>query len=263
MKADHFLNRNLVHTYSQTPVREVIKLMIEKNVSSVLIHDDHEKVVGIFTERDVVRKFTLLDKEDKLDALINTVMSRPVIYADSNRLEASIKDLYKTHGYRHFPVRSGNSDDFHDVLGILTVTDFLHIGDASLKDEQGESAAKKRNQLVVVCGDDEALKTYEKLLKFYDIEIVKPLAPSQEAISELIANAINENVFIFYDMDFFSVEQNIKWTQSLKKARLFLTTSEEKIVSPYRSIFNQADQHIFLKPIDISYLAWLLQKTNS
>lgn len=263
MKVDHLLNRNLVHASSQTPVREVIKLMIEMNVSSVLIHDENEKVVGIFTERDVVRKFTLLDKPDKLDALINTVMSRPVIYADSNRLEASIKDLYNTHSYRHFPVRSGDSDDFHDVLGILTVTDFLHIGNPSPRDKEGESCVKTKKQLIVVCGDDEALKTYEKLLEFYDIELVKAPVSSEEGISELIAKAISNNQFIFYDMDFFSVEQNIKWTQSLKKARLFLTTSEEKIVSPYRSIFNQADQHILLKPVDISYLAWLLQKANT
>lgn len=261
MKVDHLLNRNLVHTSAQTPVRDVIKLMIEMNVSSVLIHDDNEKVVGIFTERDVVRKFTLLDKQDKLDALINTVMSRPVVYADSDRLIDSIRELYKTHGYRHFPVRSGLSDDFRDVLGLLTVTDFLHMGDASSK-EISEPLSNKQQKLFVVCGDDDALKTYEKLLEFYDIEIVKAMAPSEESVTNLMLQAINEKAFIFYDMDFFSVAQNIKWTQILKKARVLLTTSEEKIVRPYRSFFNKADQHILLKPIDISYLAWLLQKSN-
>ena len=261
MKADQLLNRKLVHTSSQTQVRDVIKLMIEMNVSSVLIHDDNEKVVGIFTERDVVRKFTLLDKQDKLDALINTVMSRPVIFADSKDLVTSMKELYKTHGYRHFPVRSGLSDDFHDVLGILTVTDFLHLNEPDTK-EKSELASKQKKKLYVICGDDQALETYQKLLQYYDIDSIRALTPSEEAISGLIAKAISEKAFIFYDMDFFSVEQNIKWTQQLKKSRLFLATSEEKILSPYRSIFNQADQHILLKPIDISYLAWLLQKSN-
>lgn len=88
-------NSKLVFVDSQASVKQVVELHIEKSISSVLICDANECVAGIFTERDVVRKFVLLEKKDKLAARFNTVMSRPVIFVDNDpNLSEKIIDLH-------------------------------------------------------------------------------------------------------------------------------------------------------------------------
>ena len=57
-------------------VREAVDKMIQANVGCVLV-EESEKVVGIFTERDLLRR-VVGDNKDPNSTLIGEVMSSPV-----------------------------------------------------------------------------------------------------------------------------------------------------------------------------------------
>lgn len=257
MAIDKLMTRTIVHASQEDTVGDVIRLMIKNKVSSVLLHDDEMKVVGIFTERDVVRKFVLLQKEDKLDAKIITVMSRPVIYADAGNLEQSVKTLHEKYGFRHFPVKAESSESMQEVLGILTLTDFLKpsLQKADEPKQQISESAQENLKFAMLCNSSAATEAYRKLLKVYEIDI--DLICGDENIRQYLASNERDEQFLFYDMDFFSVNENLEYLEMIKKSPLILVTSVERLLAPYRSYFSEENQHIFLKPLDFSYLAWL------
>jgi CBS domain-containing protein len=100
-------------------VRDVLVLMKQHNTGCILICRD-EKVVGIFTQRDVLR---LLATEANLATPIEDVMAKnPVTLHESDTVATAIRDMSEG-GYRHLPV----VDDAGRPLGLLKVRGIVHF----------------------------------------------------------------------------------------------------------------------------------------
>ncbi len=101
-------------------VREVVKLMAEANVGSVIVREDHE-IRGIFTERDLVRRVVAPGKDP--DALaVTEVMSAPVQHC---RLADDIEECARrlTAGHiRHLAVVEGDA-----LVGLIGLRDILRL----------------------------------------------------------------------------------------------------------------------------------------
>lgn len=100
-------------------VAEAIQLMIDRHVGAVGVVDG-DNVVGIFTERDVLRKLALSGRRPEL-VLVSALMSTPVetITPDTSAGEAFATMI--GHHFRHLPVvdRSGK------LLRILSIRNLL------------------------------------------------------------------------------------------------------------------------------------------
>ena len=119
-----WINKPTVMVPSDWGIDQTLRLMIEKKVSSTLIYDKEDRIVGIVTERDVLRKISTLDMDRKLDHKINTIMSRPIHFADISSMEQDIKDLHRKFSLRHFPIKQDAAKPTRSsVLGIVTLTD--------------------------------------------------------------------------------------------------------------------------------------------
>jgi CBS domain-containing protein len=59
-------------------VGSAIELMVDHDQGSVIVVDDKEKVIGIFTERDVLRHY-MTNQSKFLHLKVSEVMSSPVI----------------------------------------------------------------------------------------------------------------------------------------------------------------------------------------
>ncbi len=102
-------------------VAEAIQLMIERHVGAVGVVDG-SSVVGIFTERDVLRKLALSGRGPEA-VLVSTLMSTPV---ETITPDTSAGDAFATmigHHFRHLPVvdRSGK------LLRILSIRNLLQV----------------------------------------------------------------------------------------------------------------------------------------
>jgi len=99
-------------------IRSVLSLLREAKTGVAVICRD-EKLVGICTERDLVR---VLSAEGNLGASVSTIMVRePVALTPKDSLATAIS-LMAGRGFRQVPV----TDAGGRILGILSARDILH-----------------------------------------------------------------------------------------------------------------------------------------
>ncbi len=100
-------------------VAETIALMRKHQVGSLLVCEG-ERLVGIFTERDLLRRVLAAGKP--LTLPVSECMTRsPVVVHPKESIRAAVRRMEEG-GYRHLPV----VDDAGRPLGVLSVKRIVH-----------------------------------------------------------------------------------------------------------------------------------------
>jgi CBS domain-containing protein len=99
------------------PLINVLRIMRDKNIGSMIITDEGGKVLGVFTERDLVR--LVANNEDVSSFTIGDVMTRPVIAVEADASLIKAVHIMAKHGIRHLPVIDSNGK----VVGIISIRD--------------------------------------------------------------------------------------------------------------------------------------------
>jgi len=100
-------------------VREAAKAMAESNVGCAAILDN-EKLVGLFTERDVLKRVLLMDlKTDEVK--VAEVMTREIITGAPDMTSRDARALLKEHHIRHLPVVDADGS----LCGVLSIRDLV------------------------------------------------------------------------------------------------------------------------------------------
>jgi CBS domain-containing protein len=97
-----------------------VRLMMEKAVGAVAVIDDLGVVAGMFTERDVLAKFTLSGR-DAASTPVREMMSPIVEMATEETTPCEAMQVMVERHYRHMPI----VDDQGKVLGILSIRNIL------------------------------------------------------------------------------------------------------------------------------------------
>jgi len=103
-------------------LREAAKIMSEKGIGSLIIMKDN-KIVGIITERDIMKNISKLDKK------VYDIMSKEVITVSPNETLDEAADIMAEHKIKRLPVVE---DD--QLLGIITATDIIANSDTLNED---------------------------------------------------------------------------------------------------------------------------------
>jgi hypothetical protein len=234
----------------------------------VLVEDDKGVIVGIITERDIVRKFTLLDLEDKLKRTVATIMTRPVEFVQVKDAHKQIVKLHLEKRIRHFPVLLAKEPKKENLVGIVSITD---VARSYMLDEQNKANAKisagSASESSAVLGAKPILgvmASNRHLVNTY-IEIFKGLGLSAEEVVDLhkfAATPDAEKRTLILDMDGFHDSQIHELLPIVVKAKFFLilTTSKHSLIPVFKRHMDAKHQEIAMKPLDLSYLSWLLQK---
>lgn len=256
------INSNIVDVTSDTPISEVVELMIERNISSVLVTDRNSQVVGIVTERDIVQKFTLLSMQDKLTRLVNTIMSRPVLFCRLNHLKEDVIKLHTEHQLRHFPVIRQSGNNLKDVVGVISMTDLARAAFTlkSISRQAEPAMAKKERALAIFAANSFIAKPYQTFFEQlgYSVELVAEL-------SSFMQSNPQGKIPLLFDMDQIPVPRLSELISSAIKypGMLLLATTHENLVRPFRERLRGDHHHIFMKPLDFSYCDWLLASRAS
>jgi CBS domain-containing protein len=94
--------RKLVIAAPETSVSEAARLMRKCKVGAVLVVK-HEKLIGIFTERDAVYRVVALDRDPRL-TLLGEVMTRDPKTVSPDESFGYALLLMHENGFRHAPV---------------------------------------------------------------------------------------------------------------------------------------------------------------
>ena len=125
IKIEDFLNLNKnrqIYTISKDQsVRQALILMSEKNIGAIIIVDNNDFPIGIFSERDYARKVILKGKSSK-DTLLDEVMTKELITITRNYKIDQCMEIMSEKKIRHLPILEDKK-----ILGVISIGDVLKI----------------------------------------------------------------------------------------------------------------------------------------
>jgi len=132
---------NLLSVASTATVVEAVALMDEKGLGSVLVRDAGGKMVGIFTERDLMRRVVRQGRDPKTTPM-SAVMSPDVRQVPATESIVEVLRIMVEHGYRHMLVAEGAKPA--GVVSIRDLMSWLILPDAPIAHEgrRGEVRAR-------------------------------------------------------------------------------------------------------------------------
>jgi CBS domain-containing protein len=112
------MTRDLVKVQAGTSVDKAARMMTECKVGSLFV-EQNQRLVGIVTEPDIVRK-VVGERRQPYFVQVESIMSTPVIGIDECRPITEAADLMQQHGTRHLAVMNSGA-----IVGVLSVRDLL------------------------------------------------------------------------------------------------------------------------------------------
>ena len=112
--------RQVYTTSTTATVNEAVHLMNDKGVGALLVL--HEgRAVGIFTERDVLRRVVDPGRHPSVTRVAAVMTPDPLMVPPSTRVEEAMA-LMTERRFRHLPIMENN-----EVIGIISIGDLMRI----------------------------------------------------------------------------------------------------------------------------------------
>ena len=113
--------KDVVKMKPDASVSEAVKEMVRRHIGSVLIVDENDRPIGIFTERDLLIK--VIGKNKGLETSLKEVMTPDPIVAREDWSASKALETMISRGFRHLPI----VDDQGVLVGIVSIKDIARI----------------------------------------------------------------------------------------------------------------------------------------
>ncbi len=100
----------------EASVRELLDQLAERNVGAMIVSNDGHTMIGIVSERDIVRK--LRDADNARDMTVESIMTTDVRVCAPDDSFKSLMQIMTEHRVRHIPVL-----DNGELVGMLSIGD--------------------------------------------------------------------------------------------------------------------------------------------
>lgn len=118
LKVQHIMVEKVVTSKGDDTVKKAIEILYKKHVGSIVIIDDEERCIGIFTERDAIR---LVAQNIPLDKPLKKVMTKHVMTIREDATFEEARRSIVSHGVRHLPVINQEGK----LVGLVAIRKFL------------------------------------------------------------------------------------------------------------------------------------------
>jgi len=118
LKIRDIMCKKVITAKEDVLILDAVQLLNERHVGSIVVIDDEQKCVGIFTERDAVRIFA---QKFPLDQPLSKVMSRNVVTVTFEASFNEAERLMLSHNICHLPV----TDETGKLIGLFSLRAFL------------------------------------------------------------------------------------------------------------------------------------------
>ncbi len=104
--------------------RDAATVMIEKQIGALIVLDDDQQIVGIVTERDVLRRCALLNDNTQGTALILDIMTpkERLITAAKDYDLHTVMTIMTEHNIRHIPIFDNDR-----LISLVSIRDVVKI----------------------------------------------------------------------------------------------------------------------------------------
>ena len=158
-----YMNARMVMRDSKATVSELAKVMVDWNVSSVAITDEEDnikKVIGILTERDIIKSIAKGVSPDGITA--GSLMSSPILSIRKDQPIEEAALMMTRNKVRHLLVEDSTNIAAHSeggrIIGMITTTDLARYLKKKMKETTITTAVAREDE------KDEQQPSSEQLL---------------------------------------------------------------------------------------------------
>jgi CBS domain-containing protein len=101
-------------------LQEVIELLVRHNIGALPVLDEQDKLVGIISERDVIRRAA--ETEKLHDTAVREIMTRAVVVGMPQDDVISVAHTMTEKRFRHLPIMQGDK-----LVGIISIGDLIKV----------------------------------------------------------------------------------------------------------------------------------------
>lgn len=113
--------RDIISVPFGSSAQEVANVMVRKNISSVAVSYGGN-ILGIVTERDFIRNFSMIARRGKSGIPVREIMAYPVKTIPHDLPVEEAAEQMAEQGVRHFLIRDGE-----DMVGLVSLRDILIV----------------------------------------------------------------------------------------------------------------------------------------
>lgn len=115
---DDKIDKTIFTIDPESTVLEAISLMADKGIGALVV-TDQEKVVGILSERDYMRKVTLMERTSK-ETTVGEIMTAKVLTVTKSTSVEDCLSLMTDRHLRHLPVVENSK-----LVGLISIGDLV------------------------------------------------------------------------------------------------------------------------------------------
>ncbi|MHC4619123.1 MAG: CBS domain-containing protein [Planctomycetota bacterium] len=117
-RAKDIMTRNTVTVKKDTPIYDAVGLMVTHGISGMPIVEDDMTLVGILSEKDVIKVIHEIDKAE--NKTVDDFMTVPAVHFDEDESLLDVCDFLVKNIFRRAPITSGGR-----LVGIISIRDAL------------------------------------------------------------------------------------------------------------------------------------------
>jgi len=121
---ENMMSKRLITIGADSSAFDAAKQMSEKMISSIIV-TDNDKIVGILTERDLVKQVCATDLKASKTPLAS-IMSAPLITVDKDSTVEHAANTMIKNKVRHLGVTAGNENN-PEIIGIVSSRDIVRL----------------------------------------------------------------------------------------------------------------------------------------
>ena len=106
---------------AEKTICDAVKVLVEKNIGSLIVMDEKGGVAGIFTERDVLKQCNQC-LESFRDIKVEDVMTRNLIVASPDDDLDYVENIMTQNRIRHLPIISNQK-----LAGMISIGDLVNV----------------------------------------------------------------------------------------------------------------------------------------
>ncbi|MDP4632398.1 MAG: CBS domain-containing protein [Alphaproteobacteria bacterium] len=112
------IERGCVTTHANCPLGDLITILAERRIGTVVVVDRDHQVIGIVSERDIIRH--LSTGGTTAGTFTKNIMTNKVITVENNVTSAQLMQLMTEHRIRHVPITLDGK-----LVGIVSIGDVV------------------------------------------------------------------------------------------------------------------------------------------
>jgi len=113
------IKRLIITCRPEDTIETAATLLVTNQIGAMPVRNADGHIVGMFSERDIVRAFSQRGREAEL-LLVGDLMARRLIACAPDDLMVTARKLMKVNRVRHLPVMEGGH-----LVGLLSISDVL------------------------------------------------------------------------------------------------------------------------------------------